>query len=338
MDSTKETNREMIVRKKLENPDLSHRDIAKSLNVAKSTVTLVLKNFDERLSTERKVGSGRKKGFISEKKAKDVVRTFQKNPGLSIRDAAKKVHMSPGYVQKVRKEEGLQSYKVPLVPNRNDKQQKTAKYRSRKLYDNIVHNFDCMIMDDETYVKADFNQIPGQLFYTAKKKGDVAPKFKGKKVDKFAKKYLIWQAICKCGLKSSVFVTSGTMNQTIYVEECLQKRLLPMLLLHNAPVVFWPDMATCHYAKSAMEWYKENGVNIVPKSANPPNCPELRPIEKYWAIMKRKLLQTKQSVKNEKEFEKNWIRISSEVTQSVVQHLMQSVNSKLRSFAYTTTK
>lgn len=181
MDSSKESIRELIVRKKLENLDLSHRDIAKSLNVAKSTVTFVLKNFDERLNTERKVGSGRKKGFISEKKVKEVVRTFHKNPGISIRDTAKKVKMSPGYVQKVRKEKGLKSYKVSMVPNRNDKQQATAKYRSRKLYDNIVHNFDCMIMDDETYVKADFNQIPGQLFYTAKKKGDVAPKFKEKK-------------------------------------------------------------------------------------------------------------------------------------------------------------
>ena len=75
--------------------------------------------------------------------------------------------MSPGYVQKVRKEKGLQSYKVLLVPNSSDKQNTTAKYRSRKLYDNIVHNFDCIIMDDETYVKVDFKQIPGLVYYTA---------------------------------------------------------------------------------------------------------------------------------------------------------------------------
>ena len=82
------------MRKKLRNWDLSHKAIAKDLNIAKSTVTLVLKNFDERLSTERKVGSGRKKGFTSEKKAKEVLRTFQRNPGLSIRDAATCPHVA----------------------------------------------------------------------------------------------------------------------------------------------------------------------------------------------------------------------------------------------------
>ena len=98
MSSKKETIRVLVVRKKLENSDLSHKAITKDLNIAKSAVTLVLKNFDERLITERKVGSGRKKGFTSEKKAKEVIRAFQRNPGMSIRDAAKKVHMSPGYV------------------------------------------------------------------------------------------------------------------------------------------------------------------------------------------------------------------------------------------------
>ena len=42
----KETIQELVVRKKLENLDLSHKAIAKDLNIAKSTVTLVLKNFD----------------------------------------------------------------------------------------------------------------------------------------------------------------------------------------------------------------------------------------------------------------------------------------------------
>ena len=98
--------------------------------------------------------------------------------------------MSSGYVQKVRKEKGLQSYKVPLAPNRSDKQNTTAKYCSRKLYNNIVHNFDCIIMDDETYVKSDFKQIPGQVYYTAKKKGDVASKCKEKKDIWFGKQFV----------------------------------------------------------------------------------------------------------------------------------------------------
>jgi len=38
-----------------------------------------------------------------------------------------------------------------------------------------------------------------------------------------------------------------------------------------------------------VKWYEDNGVNFVPKSLNPPAVPELRPIERYWAIIKNKL-------------------------------------------------
>ena len=73
------------------------------------------------------------------------------------------------------------------------------------------------------------------------------------------------------------------------MSECLKKRLLPFLKTHNVPTIFWPDLASCHYSKDALEWYKTNGANFVPKDLYPPNSPELRPIEKYWAIMKHEL-------------------------------------------------
>ena len=136
-------------------------------------------------------------------------------------------------------------------------------------------------MDDETYVKMDFKQIPGQKFYVASKRLNVANKFKYIKVDKYAKKMLIWQAICSCGLKSRAFVTSQTLNSNIYVTECLQKRLLPFIKQHNKPVIFWPDLASCHYSRATINWYETNGVSVVPKDVNPPNCPNFRPIENF---------------------------------------------------------
>ena len=54
-------------------------------------------------------------------------------------------------------------------------------------------------MDDETYIKADAKQIPGLEFFIGKSRLDVPEKFQKKKVDKFAMKYLVWQAICGCG-------------------------------------------------------------------------------------------------------------------------------------------
>ena len=90
------------------------------------------------------------------------------------------------------------------------------------------------------------------------------------------KKALIWQAICSCGKKSAPYNSQSTLSGQIYVKECLQKRLLPLIKSHNNRPVFWPDLASIHYCKLAMERYKKNNVKFVPKTENPPNCQELR--------------------------------------------------------------
>lgn len=104
-------------------------------------------------------------------------------------------------------------------------------------------------MDDETYVKRDFKQLPGQKYYVSSIRGNVPNRYKFVQQDKFAKKYLIWQCICSCGLKSRTFVTSSTLNADLYIKECLQKRLLPFIRSHRSSVKFWPDLASIHYAK-----------------------------------------------------------------------------------------
>ena len=85
-----------------------------------------------------------------------------------------------------------------MTPNRDDKQYTSVKARSRKLYTTMLTKFDCVVQNDETYVKADFKQLPGQEFHTATGRGKVADIFKHIKLSKFAKKYLVWQAICLC--------------------------------------------------------------------------------------------------------------------------------------------
>ena len=51
--------------------------------------------------------------------------------------------------------------------------------------------------------------------------------------------------------------------------------------------VFWPDLASSHYAKMVINWLEEKKIPIVPKAMNPANLPEARTIEDFWAILKR---------------------------------------------------
>ena len=118
------------------------------------------------------------------------------------------------------------------------------------------------------------------------------------KMDKFPKNFMVWQAICCCGLRSAPFVTNKMMNSYIYIKECLEKRILPLVRKHIGPVLFWPDLASCHYSKKTLSWLQTNDVPVVPKIAKPPNCPELRPVETFWALVKKNLKLLKKPATN----------------------------------------
>ena len=107
---------------------------------------------------------------------------------------------------------------------------------------------------------------------------------------KFGKKVMVLQVVCWCNFKIQQFFTGGNMNFTeVYVKECLKKRLLLMIRKHDDPPFFWPNLASCYYSRSVIEWYQQSGVNFVPKNINPVNVPHLRPIEKFRANLKRDL-------------------------------------------------
>lgn len=326
-------NRELILHKFIENPTFSASSIAKILNFPKSTVCGVIKRYKETLTIERAPQKNRRKGFADKNLRNKIIRSIKTNPGLSDNDRAKRYGCSRSTVRRIRLEGGFNAYRAIKHPNRTDKQNSSAKTRSRKLYDGVLTKFKgCIIQDDETYVKLAFNQLPGVKYYYSRFRGGVNQKFKYKKLDKFAPKLMIWQALCTCGLKSSVFVTSGTMTSDIYIEECLKKRILPLIQAHSSETLFWPDLATIHYAKKVLKWCSENNVKILPKEQNPPNCPIFRPIEKYWAIIKNKLRKKGGEVKDAKSMAVKWNKAAAELQRKDVQKLMSNVKRHVRNF------
>lgn len=326
-------NRKLILRTFTENPGTSGRKIAKLLKLPQTTVASVIKRYKESLTIIKTPGAGRKPGCHNKELKAKVMRSLKNNPSLSDNDRALKFKSTRGIVRRIRVRAGYKSYRAIKYPNRSDKQSLVVKKRSRLLYTNVLTKFKgCILMDDETYVKLDLKQLPGQKFYVSTIRGRVADKFKYVMVDKFAKKTMIWQAICSCGLKTPAFVTSSTMTSEVYVKECLQKRILPFIKKHNAPVMFWPDLASCHYSKKTMEWYQANKVAVMPKIMNPPNCPQFRPIEKYWAIVKRMLKKNGGVVQNVEEMHRKWNYFAGKVTLEGVQRLMGSINKHVRKF------
>ena len=118
---------------------------------------------------------------------------------------------------------------------------------------------------------------------------DVPAKFKFAFMDKFDKKTDDLARDIPLRSKGQSVRDNKTMDSKLYKEEYLENRIPPFIKVHKGPVKFWPDLASCHYSREVIQWYRDNNVDFIDKNINPPNCPQFWLIERFWAIMKRKL-------------------------------------------------
>ena len=94
-----------------------------------------------------------------------------------------------------------------------------------------------VVMDDETYVPADPDQVHSKEHYSLVP-GVVLPESgKVKPVEKFPKKFLVWQAIAQDGSVSAPYIKIG-MNSDEYLEKCVKKILVPFIKSFKQPVLF----------------------------------------------------------------------------------------------------
>lgn len=101
---------------------------------------------------------------------------------------------------------------------------------------------------------------------------------------------------------------------------------------HTVHQLIWTDLASCHYSKAPMQWYNPNNGDVIPKSINPPNCPQLRLIEKCWAIVKAKLMRSSGAAKKVKSMLDKWDKAASKVMTHGVQTWMGSIRKKVLNF------
>ncbi len=99
----------------------------------------------------------------------------------------------------------------------------------------------------------------------------------------------MWVAISENGISSPFFAKQNqAIDETTYLNECIVKRLMPFINNHHLKqkVLFWPDLASSHYSNIVTRYLDENNVEFVDRQFNPQNCPQSRPIETLWSILK----------------------------------------------------
>lgn len=271
--------------------------------VPRPTIYALIRCYEQNEPVGRKKGSGRRPKIATKHTIHKLKKMFNNKSGCSQRRAARNIGCSQRYIGMMLKDSAhIKKRKKEKIPKRTLQQKEAARPKCRQISE-TYRGFD-FILDDESYFTLSNSSLAGNDIYYTDNIENVPENVRYKKQAKFEKKVLVWLAISPRGMSEAFFVPSGlAINQHVYREECLQKRLLKFVRAHHAEgqFVFWPDLASSHYAKSVQVWLDEQNIDFVPKWMNPANLPEVRPIEDFWAYLKRLVYAENYEAKNEED-------------------------------------
>ena len=146
-----------------------------------------------------------------------------------------------------------------------------------------------MTINDESYFTLSHTTLSGNNRFYSSNVCKTPNLIKNKYVTKFEPK--IW-AISSRGMTRPIFFrTRLAVNQNVYKEKCLKRSLIPFIRekYRHRRYVFWPDLASLHYANSVQNYLLSEKVKIVPKIVNLANLSKARPIEDFWGYLKQKV-------------------------------------------------
>lgn len=306
MSRKEEIRRENVCNFFISHPNWSRSMIVKhfvEMGVSRRTIYNILATYNTRKTTKRKLGSGKTCSLSDLAKRSQLKKLTVGKVAKSYRELGRKFDCDGKTVKKYLLKMKINKRSRKMKPAVSEAQEVTQKQRLKKLVGNTfrVQNDVTCIMDDESYFTLDGNEWQGKHYFE-KNDAPVSSEVKYVEHKKFPKKVLLWLAISPNGMSEPVFFESGlAVHGDIYVERCLPKVQDFIKQKHRGKnVVFWPDLASSHYAKRTLEAMEALNIPYVPKCENPPNVPQLRPIEDFWANLKRQVYANNFRPKNVK--------------------------------------
>ena len=343
MSGSKELDVRMRIAKVIENrPEFTATDVWNHLRIEgipRRTVFTNYKKIKNGGTVDRKPRCDRNRYTPQAKKDK-IIETAVNEVGISYVKLARICKSSDVTVKNVLKEAGVKRLARKKCPKSDEGQKQRQKTRLRKLRNDVFKaSNDCdVIMDDEKYFTVDGSDTNFNNYYYGHECLEVPDSVKFKETSKFPEKIIVWIAISIKGM-SNLFVAKSkiAVNQTVYRDKCLPKLKKFIDTYHSdGNYIFWPDLASSHYAKTVQEEYKNLGIKYLAKDANPPNVPQLRPIETFWAYLSEKVYAGRPQCKTVEELItriKNTIKNIKRKDNIVVRNLMKGVGRKVRAAA-----
>ena len=313
--------------------------VGKGMN--RLVVYRILQRLEINGSVDRKRRESIPRHKIPQKVINQIKNQIMHRVGTSQRKLARKFKISQSSVSNIIKESELKYYKRQTIPDVSEKQEKKVKTACSKLRKDFFapKSGVKMVLDDESYFPFRNNEIPGNSGFYAKR--DLGPssaphEVRFTKEKKFPEKILVWMVISEDAISEPFFVKSKlAMKGDIYRKDCIQKILYPFLQKYHRDgrYYFWPDLASCHYAKETLNLLKSLKINYIPRDSNPPNSPQLRPIETFWARLKGKVYEGGWEASSERQLKQRIRMKVREMDTSESQILSRSVRKDIRKTA-----
>ena len=131
-----------------------------------------------------------------------------------------------------------------------------------------------VVIDDEKYFTLSNSEQSGNSGYYTDNKFSTPEDVRFKKKSKYEPKVLVWVAISEDGIASPFIQESSiAIDADRYINKCLKPKLFKFInsKYKEDEYVFWPDLASAHYAKKTIDVLKANNIVFVDKHDNPPN-------------------------------------------------------------------
>ena len=272
--------------------------------VSRRTVFSIIQRVKNKIGAKRRPGQGNTAKKMPIKSVKRLQKFFDHSHGKSQRKGARKFNISQTYVYKLLNKGGIKCRKKQTIPDRSEAQMRAARPKCRRLIENYRNHE--WILDDESYFTLSHSTLAGNDVWYSSDPALSPADVKLLKKKKFESKILVWAAISRKGVSQIFVCPSGqAVNQIIYKEECLERRLIPFIKKYHSEdnIIFWPDLASSHYAETVLDFMIEENITYVEKYENPANLPECRPIELFWAALKRLVYAEGWQAKDTKQLE-----------------------------------
>ena len=94
---------------------------------------------------------------------------------------------------------------------------------------------------------------------------------------------------CGKGISEPFFIPKkASLTGRMYWEDCV-KQFLVEVHQDDGDYFSWPDLASCHYVNETQDFFNKLEIPLIPRGSKRLNCPQLRPIERFWGILKAKV-------------------------------------------------